>query len=112
MAVALAGAVRGFAGFGAGLVMMAPLSLLYGLPAAVVSVAVIDSVAIPAMLKGVWAIADRRRALIAAGAAALGLPLGTYILQTSDPQLLRQLAGSWCVGICPSTGARVGLAGW
>ena len=93
MAVALAGTVRGFAGFGAGLVMMAPLSLLYGLPAAVVSVAVIDSVAIPAILKGVWPIADRRRALIAAGAAALLLPLGTYILQTSDPQLLRQLTG-------------------
>lgn len=73
--------------------MMAPLSLLYGLPAAVVSVALIDSVAIPAMLKGVWTIADRRRALIAAGAAALFLPLGTYILQTLDAQLLRQFAG-------------------
>lgn len=74
--------------------MMAPLSLLYGLPAAVVAVAVIDSVAIPAMLRGVWALADRKRALIAAGGAALTLPLGTYILQTSDPGLLRQIAGA------------------
>lgn len=74
--------------------MMAPLSILYGLPAAVVSVAVIDSVAIPAMLRGVWGLADRRRALIAAGGAALTLPLGTYILQTSDPGTLRQIAGA------------------
>lgn len=93
LAVAVAGAVRGFAGFGAGLIMLGPLSVLYSLPAAVVAVAVIDAGASPAMLKGVWAKADRRRALIAAGAAALTLPLGTYILQTADPALLRRIAG-------------------
>ena len=92
--VAVAGTVRGFAGFGAGLMMMAPLSLLYSLPAAVVAVAVIDGGAAPAMLKGVWDKADRRRALLAAGAAALTLPLGTYILKTMEPELLRRVAGA------------------
>jgi len=73
--------------------MMGPLALLFGLPTAVVSVAVIDAGAAPAMLRRVWRIADRKRALLAAGAAALTLPLGTYILQTQDPTLLRQIAG-------------------
>lgn len=73
--------------------MMGPLALLFGLPAAVVSVAVIDAGAAPAMLRGVWKIADRKRALLAAAAAALTLPLGTYVLQTQDPTLLRQGAG-------------------
>lgn len=89
----IAGSVRGFAGFGAGLMMMGPLSLLYGLPAAVVSVAVIDGAASPAMLKGMWRQADQRRALIAAGAAALFLPLGIYILRSAEPELLRRVAG-------------------
>ncbi|MGZ0189511.1 MAG: hypothetical protein ACKVH0_16150, partial [Alphaproteobacteria bacterium] len=91
--VGVAGTVRGFSGFGAGLMMMGPLALLFGLPAAVVSVAVIDAGAAPAMLRGVWKIADRKRALLAAAAAALTLPLGTYVLQTQDPTLLRQGAG-------------------
>ena len=89
----VAGSVRGFAGFGAGLMMMGPLSLLYGLPAAVVSVAVIDGAASPAMLKGVWSQADRRRAFIAAAAAALFLPFGIYILRSTEPELLRRVAG-------------------
>lgn len=92
--VAVAGAVRGFAGFGAGLIMMGPLAVFFGLPIAVVAVAVIDSGAAPAMLRGVWEKADRRRALLAAGAAALTLPLGTYILKTEDPLLLRQIGGA------------------
>ncbi len=92
--VLAAGTVRGFSGFGAGLMMMGPLSLLFGLPAAVVSVAVIDGGATPTMLRGVWRLADKRRAFIAAAAAALTLPAGTYILQTCDPALLRQAAGA------------------
>jgi len=90
----VAGAVRGFAGFGAGLMMMGPLSLLFGLPAAVVSVAVADGGASPAMLRGVWRKADRRRALIAACAAALTLPIGTYILREAEPETLRRMAGA------------------
>ncbi len=93
LVVGAAGTVRGFSGFGAGLMMMGPLSLLYSLPAAVVAVAVIDAGAAPTMLRGVWAKADRRRALIAAGAAALTLPLGVYILQMAEPTLLRRIAG-------------------
>lgn len=94
IAVAVAGTVRGFAGFGAGLMMIGPLSLLYGLPAAVVAVAVIDGGAAAAMLKGVWGVADRRRALVAAAAAAVTLPVGTYILQTAEPEFLRRAAGA------------------
>jgi uncharacterized membrane protein YfcA len=122
--VGVAGTVRGFSGFGAGLMMMGPLALLFGLPTAVVSVAVIDAGAAPAMLWGVWKLADRKRALLAAGAAALTLPLGTYILQTQDPTLLRQGAGvsilvfvvlislgfKWRGGGMPAT-AVVGAAG-
>lgn len=94
LTVAVAGTVRGFAGFGAGLIMMGPISVIYGLPAAVVAVAVIDGGAAPAMLKGVWAKADRRRALIAAAAAGVTLPLGTYILQVAEPEMLRRVAGA------------------
>jgi uncharacterized membrane protein YfcA len=93
LAVLVAGTVRGFSGFGAGLVMMGPLSIIYGLPGAVVTVAVCDACAALTLLRGVWAMADRKRALAAAISAAILLPLGTYILQVIDAELLQRIAG-------------------
>jgi hypothetical protein len=93
LAVLVAGTVRGFSGFGAGLVMIGPLSIIYGLTSAVVTVAVCDACAALTLLRGVWATADLKRALAAAISAATLLPLGTYILQVVDAELLRRIAG-------------------
>ncbi|MEL0078084.1 MAG: hypothetical protein VW774_01470, partial [Rhodospirillales bacterium] len=78
--VFVAGAVRGFSGFGAGLVMIGPLSLIYGLPSAVVTVAICDAFAAATLVRGIWSDADHKRSLVAAISAVILLPLGTYLL--------------------------------
>jgi uncharacterized membrane protein YfcA len=92
--VFVAGAVRGFSGFGAGLVMIGPLSLIYGLPSAVVTVAICDAFAAATLFGGIWSAADRKRSLVAAITAVILLPLGTYLLHITDEEILRKISGA------------------
>lgn len=89
MAVWLAGLVRGFAGFGAALIMAPVLSLIYG---PTVAVPVMTVVEIPVLLQ-VVAIARREtdwsRTGPMAAMAVITIPLGTFILATAEPDLLR-----------------------
>ena len=88
-AVWLAGLVRGFAGFGAALIMAPVLSLIYG---PVIAVPVMTVVEIPVLLQ-VVAIARRetdwRRTGPMAATAGIAIPIGTAVLATADPALLR-----------------------
>lgn len=123
--VAAAGLIRGFSGFGAGLVMVPALGLLITPPVAVPVVVLMEAVASaqlvpPALRQARW------RAIIPLGiAATLTIPLGSRILATLDPDLLQRaisgvvllfvvvLWAGWRYGKEPSlpvTGA-VGAAG-
>ena len=91
--VALAGVVRGFAGFGGGLVMIPFLTLLYAPPAAV-AVAMLSGLSgnlqmLPAALpRASW-----REVLPLALISAPATPLGTALLVTGDPQVMRKVIG-------------------
>lgn len=88
LAVAAAGLLRGFSGFGAGLVMVPALSLLAGPRLAVPTVILMEALA------GSWLVPPavrhaRWKSILPLGAAAaLTIPIGSLILGWLDPALL------------------------
>jgi len=88
---AIAGIVRGITGFGGAMVMSPPMALLLGPLATVPVVLLLESVAATPM----W-VANRklvRWGVIGPilGAACLTVPLGTWILVSVDPQVMRRV---------------------
>jgi uncharacterized membrane protein YfcA len=86
---ALAGAARGFSGFGSSLIYIPLISMLYGPKAAAASVILIDvftgvPYGIRAFPQSEW-----RDVVPLTGMALLTLPLGTYLLLAVDPVWLR-----------------------
>ncbi len=102
-----AGAVYGFAGFGAALLFM-PLATLIVPP--VVAVAAL-SVAAPGsaitVLPEAWRQSDRRAAAIMLGAAVVFAPAGIWILRVVDPVLIR-----WAVSAIVLATLAALLTGW
>ncbi len=85
----VAGMVRGFAGFGAAMVMTPVFSALHG-PAVGVALCLLLEIAVALpLLPGVVRLVDWRRiGLLLAGAVA-GVPLGTLVLTGSEPEPMR-----------------------
>lgn len=88
-AAVLAGAVRGFSGFGSALVLSPSLAALYG-PAVAVPVALVLEFAlagpfVPPALR----LVDRRRTVTLCVAAAIMVPVGAYVLSVIDATALR-----------------------
>ena len=88
---AIAGVVRGITGFGGAMVMSPPMALLLGPLAAVPVVLLLESVAATPMC---W----QNRALVRwrvigpiLGMACVFVPVGTWILVTADPQVMRRV---------------------
>lgn len=90
--VLLAGAVRGFSGFGTGLMIMPPLALLYDPPTAVVTAAIVDLPAVVQLLPDAIRHAERRVAVPLGLAAAATIPAGVWLLVTVEPDLIRRTA--------------------
>ncbi len=86
----LGGLIRGLSGFGGGLVMAVPLSLVLGPQRAVLTVLLLETVAAGIMLRGAVGIARYRVFAPISIAACLTLPVGGYLLLHTDPHLLRQ----------------------
>ena len=90
----LAGLVRGFTGFGSGMVMAPVFAVLFG-PVEMVGVISLMELPVtaqllPAALRGV----DWRFIAPLAASAAIFLPVGTWVLASADPELLaRVVAG-------------------
>jgi uncharacterized membrane protein YfcA len=89
----VAGIVRGFSGFGAGLILVPALSLMVGARAAVPIAVLMDLVAgiqlVPAALRK----ADLHRVAWLGAGAAFTIPLGGVALATLDAQMLRRAIG-------------------
>jgi len=85
----LAGVVRGFAGFGAAMILTPVFSALYG-PVVGVPVCLLVEfcIALP-MLRGAVGLVDWRRIGLLLVAAAVAVPLGVIVLMTADPDPLR-----------------------
>jgi uncharacterized membrane protein YfcA len=104
---AIAGAVRGFAGFGAGMIMIPFVSALYGPKIGATSILVADGVlTIPYILKSIGHCEPKTVAPVAVG-AVLAIPLGAYLLTTVDPTPIRWAMAPIIIGLLA-----VILSGW
>lgn len=94
LVVAAAGLLRGFAGFGAGLLMAPLLGLLLGPRLAVPVIVVLDALVAAPLLPRAWRQARWRDVLPAGAAAALTIPVGAAVLRSMDPAVLRRAIGA------------------
>ena len=85
----IAGMVRGFAGFGAAMIMTPIFSALYG-PAAGVALCLLLEIAVALpVVPGVVRLVDWRRIGVLLIAAAVGVPLGNLVLTRTEPEPMR-----------------------
>jgi uncharacterized membrane protein YfcA len=103
----IAGTVRGFVGFGAGMIMIPFISALYTPQIGATSILVADGIlTIPYILKSLAHYEPRTVAPVALG-AVLAIPLGAYLLTTIDPTPIRWAMAPIIAGLLAIT-----LSGW
>ena len=93
-AALVAGAVRGFSGFGGPALMALLLTQFYSPLSVVTKVAVIDAMAFLLLIPSTAREFNRRVIAIVTPATLVGLPIGTYLLMQMDPVVMkRTIAG-------------------
>lgn len=103
----LAGAVRGFAGFGAAMIMMPVLAAVLGPVAAVPTLAVMDSLmTLPLVARNLRHCDWRAVGLLAAATAAV-MPFGVWALVVIDPVYIR-----WALSGFIAVAVAVMASGW
>jgi uncharacterized protein len=103
----IAGTVRGFAGFGAGMIMIPFVSALYGPKIGASSILIADGLlTIPYIVKSIRYCEPRTVAPVALGAVVM-IPIGTYLLTTVDPTPIRWAMVPLIAGLLAIT-----LTGW
>ena len=85
----IAGMVRGFAGFGAAMVMTPVFSALYGPAVGMALCLLLEIVVVLPLLPGVVRLVDWRRIGLLLVAAAVGVPIGNLVLTRSEPEPMR-----------------------
>lgn len=103
----IAGMARGFAGFGAGLIVMPVASALTSPLLAVAIFSVADFVLAAPMLPGAFRKCDWSTVLPAAVAALLFVPVGVFVLVHNDPLLVR-----WGLSVAILIMLMLLLSGW
>ena len=95
LATAIAGLMRGYAGFGTAIILAPVYSALWeprnGVPVLLLMELVVSLQLLPRAFRE----ADRRVILPIGGAACLATPLGTFVLLQADPDLLRRFIGGF-----------------
>nr|WP_246413877.1 sulfite exporter TauE/SafE family protein [Rubricella aquisinus] len=94
MLAALAGAVRGFAGFGTGLVFMPIAAMLLPPVAALVILSVMDGFGGMRMIPEAWKVLDRRSLAFLIGGMLIGTPLGVWLLTSVEPETFRWIVSA------------------
>ena len=91
--VLLAGIVRGFSGFGAALVMVPGLTMVYGARSAVPMAMIIDWIAVLQLLPVAYRHAERATVWPLGLAAVASLPIGSMILVSVEPEAMKTAIG-------------------
>jgi len=103
----VAGAVRGFVGFGAGMIMIPFISAMYGPKIGASSILVADGIlTIPYIIKSVGHCEPKTVLPVAAG-AVLAIPIGAYLLTAVDPTPIR-----WAIAPIIVVLLAIILSGW
>jgi uncharacterized membrane protein YfcA len=84
----LAGFMRGFVGVGSGMLMAPVFAILFGPLQTVGMVIMLDALVTAQLLPSVHRLIEWRVIIPMAGAAALLMPVGTWLLVTVDPQIM------------------------
>jgi uncharacterized membrane protein YfcA len=85
----VAGCARGFSGFGGALIFVPIASAVVGPRLAVPLLLIVDLVLTPGLVPNAWRNADRPNVGMMAAGAALGVPLGTYLLGHMEGTTIR-----------------------
>ncbi len=107
LAGVLSGVIRGFSGFGAGLVMTPLLALIYGPADAVIIMFLTVVIGGMQMIPNALPIATKRDLIPMAIGCLIATPIGTYILINADPEIMRRVIGGFVL-----LSALVMLMGW
>ncbi|MEI6159520.1 MAG: sulfite exporter TauE/SafE family protein [Roseococcus sp.] len=95
LATAIAGLMRGYAGFGTAVILAPIYSVLWGPRAGVPVMLMMELLISLQLLPRAFKDADTRVILPIGGAAALATPLGAVVLLTADPDVLRRCIGGF-----------------
>ncbi len=87
----IAGLSRGFSGFGGALIFVPLASVSIGPKLAVPLLLITDVVAAAGLIPHAWRHSDRREVGVMALGAAVGVPLGAWLLTVADPIVIRWL---------------------
>jgi uncharacterized membrane protein YfcA len=98
---------RGFSGFGGALIFVPLASTVVGPRAAAPLLLIIDAVAAAGLIPNAWRHAARREVGIMAAGAAVGIPLGAWMLTRADPLALR-----WGLGAVVAALLVMLISGW
>jgi uncharacterized membrane protein YfcA len=103
----IAGMVRGFAGFGAAMIMTPVFSAFYG-PAVGVALCLLLEIAVALpVVPGVVRLVDWRRIGVLLVAAAVGVPVGNLVLTQVDPEPMR-----WAISAIVLGAVALLASGW
>jgi len=107
LAIAIAGIVRGFTGFGTALIFV-PVAGIFLPPATVIGVMVITGVfSTGALIPRAWGQASRAEVGLLALAALITVPLGIWLLERLDGMTIR-----WIVAIVAALTLAALVSGW
>jgi uncharacterized membrane protein YfcA len=98
LATAVAGLMRGYAGFGTAVLLAPVYSVLWGPRAGVPVMLMLELIVSLQLLPRALPEADRRVILPIGGAAALATPLGAVVLLAADPEVLKRAIGMLVLG--------------
>jgi len=102
-----AGLARGFSGFGGALIFVPLASAAIGPRLAAPLLLIIDAVAAAGLIPNAWRYAARRDVGVMGLGAAIGVPLGAWLLTRADP-----LAVRWGLAVAVTVLLLVLISGW
>jgi uncharacterized protein len=103
----IAGMVRGFAGFGAAMMMTPVFSALYGPAIGVALCLFLEIVVAVPLVPAVMRLVDWRRIGLMLLAAAAAVPVGNVVLTLSEPEPMR-----WAISVIVLSAVAVLASGW
>jgi uncharacterized membrane protein YfcA len=103
----VAGASRGFSGFGAALIFMPLASSVAPPRLAAALLLIIDLVSAAPLIPNAWREADRKATMIMVAGSAVTIPIGTYFLTRLDP-----IATRWILSALVAALLLLLLSGW
>ena len=89
IAVCIAGVIRGFSGFGAGMILVPSLSILYSPVVAVVTVVLLEIIPIIQLLPGALSKCDWRNIVPMSITSIIMIPIGSMVLINMNPEVMR-----------------------